>query len=149
MNKAFMKEPENQGGNCPRCGSLGSPVGRETIAGLVRPGNPVDLTNPAYFCGFARCEVAYFDEFERSLTVDQLQRPIWPKDPAAPLCGCFGLTAEDIEADVREGGVARVKGVVQKSAGPDADCVHRSADGRSCAAEVQRYYFKLRSPGGG
>lgn len=148
MNKAFVKEQENQGGYCPRCGSLGSPVGRETIAALVRPGTTVDVANPAYFCSFARCEVAYFDEFERLILVDKLQRPIWPKDSTAPLCGCFGLTADDVESDVREGGVARVKAVVQKAGGPTADCLHRAADGKSCAAEVQRYYFKLRGPSG-
>jgi hypothetical protein len=149
MNKAFVKEPDHQGGFCPRCGSLGSSVGRETIAALVRPDTSIDVADPAFFCGFARCEVVYFDEFDRVLTVDQMQRPIWPKDPTAPLCGCFGLTADDVERDVREGGVARVKAVVQKSAGPEADCIHRSADGKSCAAEVQRYYFKLRGSTGG
>jgi len=144
MNKAFVKEQENQGGFCPRCGSLGTPVGRETMAAQLRPGAAVDVADPAYFCGFARCDTAYFDDYDRVIPVDRLLRPIWPKDPVAPLCGCFGLTAEDVEADVREGGVARVKAAVAQSKGPDADCLHRAADGRSCAAEIQRLYFKLR-----
>ncbi len=33
MNKAFVREPEDKGErSCPVCGSLGVPVGRETVA---------------------------------------------------------------------------------------------------------------------
>ena len=32
-----------------------------------------------------------------------LDGPVYPKDPDAPICACFGLTRLDIEADVREG----------------------------------------------
>jgi hypothetical protein len=146
MNKAFTKEPEQSGGNCPRCGSLGTAVGCETLDSFILPEARAELGNSAYFCGFARCEAAYFDDYERVVTVEQLRRAVWPKDLTAPICGCFCLTSEDVAADIREGGVTRIKGVVTKAGGPTADCKHLAADGRSCAAEVQRYYFKLRTP---
>jgi hypothetical protein len=107
-----------------------------------------NLAKSAFFCDFPRCEVAYFDVFERSVTVESLVRPVWPKDPAAPLCGCFGLTAADVEADVAEGGVSRVKDVVLRSKTAEARCLTQSPTGQSCAAVVQRYYFRLREQNG-
>ena len=53
----------------------------------------------AWFCETARCDVAYFDQFERFVPVGQLQASVYPKDAAAPICACFGFTADDIEAD--------------------------------------------------
>ena len=114
MNKAFVREPDDTGaGYCPRCGSLGTAVGRPTLAAHLRAEAVGQLSDPAFFCPFARCDVVYFDTFERTATTDVLVRPVYPKDPTAPLCGCFGLTREDVEQDVREGGVARVRAAGQ------------------------------------
>ena len=74
----------------------------------LRPEAQANLSETAWFCPFPRCEVAYFDTFERVATVDQLRYPVWPKDGEAPLCSCFGLTRDDVEQDIREGGVTRV-----------------------------------------
>jgi hypothetical protein len=82
--------------------------------------------------------------FERLLLTDALVAPVYPKDPAAPLCACFGLTAEDVEADVAEGGVTRVRAVIEKAKSPAAQCQIRAASGQSCIGEVQRYYMKHR-----
>lgn len=147
MNKAFVREPDDAGGRCPRCGNLGVAVGLETLAALVRPAALADLASSAFFCDFPRCEVAYFDVFERCVTVEALLRPVWPKDAAAPLCGCFGLTADDVAADVAEGGVARVRDVVLRSKTAEARCLTHSPTGQSCAAAVQRHYFRLREQG--
>lgn len=114
---------------------------------MVIPTALADLAKSAFFCDFPRCEVAYFDVFERSITVDLLLRPVWPKDPAAPLCGCFGLSADDVAADVAEGGVTRVRNVVLRSKSAEARCLTCSPTGQSCAAAVQRHYFRLRDQG--
>ena len=104
MNKAFVREPDDTGQlHCPVCGSLGIAVGRQTWELHVRPEAVGGLAESAFFCPFARCEVVYFDMFERRITTDQALHGIYPKDPQAPICGCFGLTAEDVEADIREG----------------------------------------------
>lgn len=145
MNKAFVREPEDNGSrNCPRCGSLGISVPRETVAGLVRPAVLDQISSTAFFCPFPQCEVAYFDLLERVVAVDELVRPIWPKDREAPICSCFGLTREDVEADVAEGVVSRTREVVLKAKSGEADCVHKAPTGQPCVAEVQRYYMKLR-----
>jgi len=143
MNKAFVKEPEDTGaGHCPRCGSLGVAVGNETLSAQLAANDRRTLPDTAFFCQFARCEVVYFDQFERMVNTDRLPRPIYPKDPDAPICECFGLTCEDIEADVLEGGVRRVKELLAKT--PLAHCVTQAPSGQCCMPEVQRYFMKFR-----
>ena len=58
------------------------------------------MGDSAWFCGFDRCQVAYFNLFETTVTVEQLVGPVFPMDPRAPVCACFGLTLAEIEADV-------------------------------------------------
>lgn len=146
MNKAFVREPDDTGQrNCPRCGSIGVPVQAETLASFLTAEARTNLADTAYYCPFAKCEVAYFDDFERMATVDSLTRPAYPKDPEAPLCGCFGLTLEDVEADVAEGGVTRVRALLAKSQSPEAHCKTMSPTGQSCTPEVQRCFMRLRT----
>jgi len=144
MNKAFVREPEPGAEYCPRCGSLGEPVGKETLESFLPADARGRLSEFACFCPFPRCDVAYFDSFDRIVTVDLLVRPVYPKDASAPLCGCFGLTEEDIEKDIEEGGVERVRAVVAKAKSDEARCAHLAANGRSCIPEVQKYYMKRR-----
>lgn len=144
MNKAFVRElDDNAPLHCPRCGSLGTLVRRITMAAYLLPEAVAQLADTAFFCAFPRCEVVYFDAFERLVTSDQLTRRIYPKDPSAPICGCFGLTLDDIEQDIAEKTVRRVKEVVQKAKSPDAQCETCSPSGTSCVAEVQRIYMRL------
>ena len=98
----------------------------------------------AYFCATPTCPVVYFDAFEAVVTSDALLRPVFPKDPTAPLCSCFGLTQDDLEADVAEGTPRRIRELLAKSKTPAARCEELSPTGRSCIPEVQRCYFKLR-----
>jgi hypothetical protein len=85
--------------------------------------------------------VVYFDAFERVLLTRDLGRPIYPKDPEAPICACFGLTREEIEADVQEGVTTRVKALLEKARSPAARCTQMAANGRGCTAYVQKYYL--------
>lgn len=145
MNKAFVKEPEDTGAaNCPKCGSLGVPVGSATLAAQLSAENRRKLPESAYYCPYPRCDVAYFDKFERGVTVENLSRPIYPKDSAAPICACFGFTCDEIEADVREGGARRVKELLARSKSPEARCQTASPSGQCCMSEVQRYFLKFR-----
>ena len=52
----------------------------------------------------------------------ELARPVYPKDPTAPICACFGLTRHDIEQDVAEGVVTRTKAVLEKAKSSQARC---------------------------
>jgi hypothetical protein len=144
MNKAFVREPEDTGqGYCPRCQSLGVPVTATTLdaqlAGMLRS----RVADSAWFCPFPRCEVVYFDAFDRMVTDVEFGRPVFPKDPSAPICNCFGLTLDDIEADLREGSPRRVKELLAKAKSTEAQCTQRAPSGQCCVADVQRTYMQL------
>jgi len=145
MNKAFVREPDETGAKrCPRCDAPGLPVGEATLSAQLGDEARQLLAEAGYFCPYPRCEVAYFDAFDRVVPVERLERSVYPKDPTAPLCACFGLTTDDVEQDVREGVVTRVRAIVEKARSPEARCAELSASGQCCVGEVQRYYMRFR-----
>ncbi|MFO0913899.1 MAG: hypothetical protein U0795_13150 [Pirellulales bacterium] len=145
MNKAFLREPDLDGATyCPRCGSLGTPVGTATMDAHCRPESRSRLQETAWFCPYQRCDVAYFNQLETVITVAELQQPIYPKDLDAPLCRCFGFTLDDLEADLQEGTPTRIRALLAKTQSPDARCLTASPDGQCCLREIQRLYMKRR-----
>lgn len=145
MNKAFVREPEQGTDYCPRCGSAGQTVGGETIEFYLARGKQRSVTDPANFCPSPRCEVVYFDAFERVILKSDLAKPVYPKDTDAPICACFGLTRRDIEQDVSEGVVTRVKAILEKAKSPEACCTKMAANGQCCVAYVQKYYMQCKN----
>jgi hypothetical protein len=145
MNKAFVREPDDNGQRlCPRCGSIGVLVAWETLEAHLAAEAASALGEPAFYCPFPRCGVAYFDLFDREAPVESLHDAAYPKDTGAPLCRCFGLTTQDVEQDIREGTVKRVRSVVERAKTAEARCHIAAPDGRCCVPEVQRYYFKAK-----
>jgi hypothetical protein len=143
MNKAFIREPEFDGrAYCPRCGSLGVSVGEAVLDRHVQPPSRSRLGDSAWFCGFAKCDVAYFDLLERVVEVAELREAVYPKDPSAPICACFQFTRDEIEADLRDGSPRRVRELLAKSKSSEAHCAALAADGQCCMAEVQRLYMR-------
>ena len=144
MNKAFVREPDTTEVLCPRCARRESHALRAAFEHYV----PADVRRPlavsTYFCATPTCPVAYFDAFEAVVPVSALNAAVYPKDPSAPLCPCFGLTLEDVEADIADGTPTRIRALLAKSKTPAARCDELSPTGRSCIADVQRCYFKLR-----
>jgi len=144
MNKAFVREPDTTEVLCPRCGAAGVSALRAAFETHVPPQARRPLAASTYFCPTPTCQVAYFDAFEAVVGTDALVHPVYPKDPAAPLCSCFGLTLDDIEADVAAGTPHRIRELLAQSKTPAARCEELSPSGRSCIPDVQRCYFKLR-----
>lgn len=142
MNKAFVREPDSTADYCPRCGSKGEPVGAETLQAFLTEEQRGAITESANFCPSPKCEVVYFDSFERAILTADIQRKVYPKDPTAPICACFGLTQEDVEQDVREGVTTRVKAIVEKAKSPAARCRQMAANGQPCTAYVQKCYLQ-------
>jgi hypothetical protein len=143
MNKAFVKEADSTEANCPRCGSTGVAVGPITLEAQLDEAALRGIAEQAFFCPAATCDVAYFDAFERVVRCDSLRKPACPKDPTAPLCACFGLTIDDVEADLAEGTPTRVRALLAKAKSPEAHCQTLAASGQSCIAEVQRCYLRM------
>jgi len=144
MNKAFVREPDTTDVLCPRCGAAGVSVVRAAFEHHVPAEARRSLAASTYFCATPTCPVAYFDAFEATVAVEALMGPVYPKDPTAPLCACFGLTLDDVEDDIAEGTPTRIRELLAKSKTPAARCDELSPTGRSCIADVQRCYFKLR-----
>jgi hypothetical protein len=146
MNKAFVREPDDTGQrHCPACGSLALAVGAATLEAQLSAELRQGLAESAYFCPYPHCEVAYFDDYERRVAAAALPQPVYPKSPSAPLCACFGLTLDDIEADLAEGTPRRVRALLEQARSAEARCTTRSASGRSCVAEVQRTYLRMQA----
>ncbi len=142
MNKAFIREPDNTGDYCPRCGSVGEPVSGETLKSYLTDEQKRMVSEPASFCPSPKCKAVYFDSFERMVLTTDIERPVYPKDTTAPICACFGMTREDIERDVQEGVKTRVRAIIEKSKSPDACCRKTAANGKSCIGYVQKYYLQ-------
>jgi hypothetical protein len=146
MNKAFVREPEMDGrAYCPRCQTLGVPVGAAPLDAHIRSQSRAKMHDAAWFCGYPQCEVAYFNVFESVVLTGELKRPVYPKDPDAPLCGCFGFAYADIEADVRDGQPTRIRALLVKSQSAEANCHTLAPNGQCCMREVQKLYMRLRS----
>ena len=141
MNKAFVREPDYAGTYCPRCGSEGERVGDEVLNHYLDDEQRASLMPPAHFCPSRKCAVAYFDGLERFVLAADLSQPVYPKDPTAPLCACFGVTCHDIEQDVDEGVVTRTRAALEKVQSPQARFAHLAANGRPCTANLQKHYM--------
>ncbi|QDU47011.1 hypothetical protein Mal52_55390 [Symmachiella dynata] len=143
MNKAFVKEPEDHGDRCPACGTVGHAVYRETLVAHLPEELRNQISDAAFFCPHPPCSVAYFDQMERTIAATSLLQPVYPKDPAAPICPCFGLTCDEIEEAALSGDVAQVREHLQRAATDEAHCVTAATDGQSCVANVQRHFMRF------
>ena len=144
MNKAFVREPDHLADYCPRCGSKGEQVASITLKTHLTDLQLGRIADPANFCPSPQCPVAYFDGFERVVLAADLRHPVYPKDPNAPICACFGLTRAEIEQDVREGVATRTKAVLERARSSEARCLEKAANGRPCVAFVQKCYMQCR-----
>jgi len=145
MNKAFVREPEFDGrAFCPQCGALGVEVSAAPMDTHIATEFRSRMSDAAWFCSFARCDVAYFDLFDSIVSVAELKGPVYPKDLDEPLCRCFGFRVEDIEDDLQEGSPSRIRELLAKSKSPEARCDSLAVDGQCCIREVQRLYISMR-----
>ncbi|QDU30002.1 hypothetical protein ETAA8_51200 [Anatilimnocola aggregata] len=145
MNKAFTREPDADDVLCPKCGASGDAVPEAAVSSYVSAELRKKLSDTVYFCSTTSCPVAYFDAMEGAIEAAALNQPIYPKDPAAPICGCFGFKLEDIEDDAAEAVPRRIRELLAKSKSPAAHCSSAAPNGRCCLPEVQRLYFRLKS----
>ena len=98
------------------------------------------LGGAAFYCVNPACRTAYFNAWGAKVPADRLASPAYPKDPSRPICPCFGIAAEDVTADARDGRKERVRDLVERSKGPEARCAERCPDGRPCIPRVLRLF---------
>ena len=143
MNKAFVREPEpDERAFCPSCGAVGFAVARTTLDHHIDVDSRSKLGTHAWFCPSPTCDTAYFDLLERVVLVDELQRSVYPKSIAAPICPCFGFTMDELDAAVSARSPALIRELLAKSKAAAANCATLAANGRCCMQEVQRLYIR-------
>mgnify|MGYP007125634496 CR=1 FL=1 len=144
MNKAFVREPDADGRVlCPRCGTLGIAVGTGPLDTHIQESARSRMPNSAWYCSHADCDVAYFNMFEQFVLVNELRQPVYPYDINAPICACFGLTWDDVDADSRDEVPRRIRHLLEKAKSPDARCQRLAVDGQCCIRDVQQLYLKM------
>ena len=144
-----MKDPETGEPRCPGCGGLGDPVGAATLEAHVPAALRPPLGASAFYCAAPSCRTGYFNAWGASVPADRLTGSAWPKDPEGPICPCFGMNAEDVLSDAREGRKERVKELRERSMGPDARCAASAPDGLCCVARVLRLFREAFEARGG
>lgn len=143
MNKAFVRESEPDGhAFCPQCGTLGVAVSKATLDYHIHADSRAKLGEDAWFCAFARCEIAYFDMFERVALVSELRHPIYPKDTSAAICPCFGFTMENVDAAIQQRTPVPIRELLAKSKSKEANCKTLAPSGHCCMQEVRRLYIR-------
>lgn len=140
MNKAFLREPEEGDPPCPGCGSMGMAVGGPTLEARAGADGRAKLGDTAWYCPGAACALTYYNAWGASVAA---ARPAWPKNPEAPVCACFGVTAAQIEQEARAGRKERLREWIARASGPEARCLTAAADGRSCAGELRRVFLSV------
>jgi hypothetical protein len=140
MSRAFMKEGEAPEPRCPACDAAGEPVGAPTLDAQVPPALRGLLGDKAYYCPTPTCRIGYFNGWGSTFPAEKLQNRTFPKDPDAPLCPCFLLSAADLIADAREGIKTRIQEIREEADAPDAKCPTLSPDGKSCATRAMQLF---------
>ena len=140
MSRAFVREQEEGDPRCPGCNALGDSVGRPTMEAHLPATTLPIWVDAAHYCVNSGCPIAYFSPWGSSVASEHLTRTAYPKDPAGPLCSCFGITAEEVIEDALAGRKERVRDLMERSKGPEARCIERSPDGLCCLPRVLRLF---------
>jgi hypothetical protein len=147
MNKAFTREPDEPDPRCPGCDVPGQTVERNTVLAQVPADTAISLAESAFYCANPRCDVGYFDAYGNRIAARLLRHPSYPKDPSAPVCRCFGVTAQQIESDARAGDATGVRALIARAQSPAARCSELNPSGQCCVPQVQRIFLRHRAAG--
>lgn len=145
MNKAFVRDPEPAEPRCPKpagCGGIGTPVTRKTLLAHLDQEAAKGFSESSYYCPNPSCSIAYFDLWGITAPSSSLQTACYPKNSTAPICPCFGVSAEKIRAEAEAGRKEFVRELLGKANGPEADCETKSPSGHSCAVEIRKVFLK-------
>lgn len=141
MSRAFVRDPDPGEPVCPGCGTPGEAVGTATLDAQLGPEDRAGLRGAAaFYCVNPDCPTAYFTAWGGSVAAGRLASRAWPKDPEAPACPCFGITAAEVATDARDGRKERVRDLMERSKGPEARCTERCPDGRPCLERILRLF---------
>lgn len=143
MNKAFVREPDDTlDARCPQCQVIGTGVSQDTLRAHLDHDRIGWLSDTAYFCANPRCAVGYYDAMGQTIAREHVRILCYPKNPRGPICSCFGLTPDAVEADAKAGRPEGVRALIARSKTAAANCAVKAASGACCVPEVQKLYLK-------
>lgn len=128
---------------CPECGARGKPVGAVTLHALLTPSTLPSIRTPDGWrhCASVGCATAYYHpESGDRVACSGVSVRIGTKETAAPrpLCYCFGLTAEDIEAEVASSGGSTIADRITEQCRRGLDrCAETNPQGSCCLGNVR------------
>lgn len=125
---------------CPRSGSPGTPVGRQTLKALLKGSALTRLSQCEYrFCPDAHCPVVYFGANGDHFSTEDVRVAVWQKQPFADrqMCYCFGDSEGSIRAEIEACGHSSAAGRIREhiTAGRCA-CDIRNPRGSCCLGDV-------------
>ena len=148
MNKAFVREPDaDTRVLCPKCGAVGTAVGTGPLDTHIQDAVRSRMADSAWYCSHSDCDVVYFNMFEQTVLLSELKLPVFPYDLNAPICACFRVTYDDVDADARDAVPERIRELLVRSRSLEARCQLLAVDGQCCIGKVQKLYMKLRGVG--
>ncbi len=134
---------------CRRCGAQGRKVNRETMESLLTPEARVRLRDTTYF--FDRtpgCEIIYFsNEVDSYFAKDELRVRVGIKETEspAPICYCFGHTAESARKEILETGHSTVADrITAEVQAGDCACEIKNPSGTCCLGEVNQVVSRIQ-----
>jgi len=133
---------------CPRCGTIGSIVGRNTVKALLKAGCDEQLAgNELRYCASSACVVLYYDSdgnvAEKDLAVTRIGSKE-TEDPI-PLCYCFGYFRDDLEREIRETGTSSIPDqIANEVKARGCSCESRNPSGKCCLGDVTKTFRQLR-----
>ena len=86
--------------------------------------------------------MGYYTAWGHTYPARELQSPAFPKDPSAPLCPCFHILPDVIEAEAAQGEKTTIQRLIKRAESDEARCVETSPNGKSCVAEARRLFLK-------
>ncbi len=128
---------------CPMNGQHTRPIGRRTVASLVRPENSVGLTpQPYFFCNAPDCDTVYVSALgDHVITKDMLTVRVGIKeteDPV-PLCYCFGYDRKEIRDDIRLKDDTDIQKIItQRVKAGECRCEETNPSGGCCLGTIAK-----------
>ena len=132
---------KNQDSLCPVCGQKGRSVQIFTIRSLLKEQLSSAILNEDYsFCLNPECNTVYFSATKDSIfQKHDLKIRVGLKEKTQPrtLCYCFGITIEDVHAEIREKGKSTIESdISEKVEAGLCHCEDANPEGRCCLGRV-------------
>ena len=133
---------------CPRCGSVGKPVPKATVARFVAAEDLAALgEGETRFCPHPECGVAYYAPQGAPIPKERLTVRLGLKESESPrpVCYCFGHTRESLAAEWAEKhSVSAVMEVMAKVRAGECRCEELNPQGVCCLPELRRTVLSLQ-----